>query len=403
MIFNHLHTFFSRYYDNGDFMSKRRYSRKQKYAVPYNGEEVHLHWANSDQYYIKTAEYFTDYSYRYGGVTVHFRMRNADVEKDNVKGDKRFFLPVTKEASFAGKAMEIVIPFQFRPLTEPEQTGYGSKNQQDAIIAEAVDKLPGQFKHDKALAALLAERRKTSDGKSVSFLEHHLRQYTRRNTSDFFIHKDLKGFLTRELDFYLKNEVLNLDELEAAGETRSEGWFQLMGVIKAIGGHVITFLAQIEDFQKRLFEKKKFVTETQYCITVGNVAEGFYADFDANDTQWAEWKELFHIDEEESNLFNSNAKGKKDKRVPFLKGHPTLVLDTKHFNADFVDRLLASFDDLDEMTDGLLIHGENFQALNLLMDKHRSKVNCVYIAPHTTLETTSSSTRITTSMLLGYQ
>jgi adenine-specific DNA-methyltransferase len=63
-IFNHLYTFFSRYYDEGDFMSLRRYSKRDKYAIPYNGEEVHLHWANSDQYYIKTGEH--DYSYKHG-------------------------------------------------------------------------------------------------------------------------------------------------------------------------------------------------------------------------------------------------------------------------------------------------------------------------------------------------
>jgi len=43
LIFNHLYAFFSRYYDSGDFMSKRRYSKKEKYAIPYNGEEVYLH------------------------------------------------------------------------------------------------------------------------------------------------------------------------------------------------------------------------------------------------------------------------------------------------------------------------------------------------------------------------
>jgi adenine-specific DNA-methyltransferase len=57
-IFNHLYSFFSRYYQDGDFISKRRYSKRQRYAIPYNGEEVHLHWANHDQYYVKTAEYF---------------------------------------------------------------------------------------------------------------------------------------------------------------------------------------------------------------------------------------------------------------------------------------------------------------------------------------------------------
>ena len=89
---------------------------------------------------------------------------------------------------------------------------------------------------------------------------------------------------------------------------------------------------------------------------------------------------LFHIDEEETNLFNAG-KSKKDKRIAFLKAHPTLVLDTKHFDQNFVDRLLGSFDDLDEMTDGLLVHGENFQALNLLLEKYREKIKCIYIDP----------------------
>lgn len=55
-VFNHLWAFFSRYYDNGDFLSTRRYSRREKYVIPYNGEEVFLHWANRDQYYIKTGD-----------------------------------------------------------------------------------------------------------------------------------------------------------------------------------------------------------------------------------------------------------------------------------------------------------------------------------------------------------
>ncbi|MDM7323790.1 MAG: hypothetical protein P3W93_002130, partial [Thermus sp.] len=44
-IYNHLYTFFSRYWQEGDFISKRRYSRKERYAIPYNGEEVYLYWA----------------------------------------------------------------------------------------------------------------------------------------------------------------------------------------------------------------------------------------------------------------------------------------------------------------------------------------------------------------------
>ena len=61
----------------------------------------------------------------------------------------------------------------------------------------------------------------------------------------------------------------------------------------------------------------------------------------------------------------------------FLESNPTLVLDTKHFTQHFTDRLVASYNDLDEMTDSLLIHSENFQALNLLLEKYREKIDCI--------------------------
>jgi len=381
-IFNHLYTFFSRYYQDGDFISKRRYSKRQKYAIPYNGEEVYLYWANHDQYYIKTTEHFTDYSWKDPhGVTVHFKLVQAHVEHNNVKGDKRFFLPRLEEIEWDEESKQLVIPFEYRPLTEQEAITYGKSKQQDEIIKEALEEIPKRLSPQKAaqaLAALKAERRKTADGKSVSFLEHHLRQYTRRNTSDFFIHKELKGFLTRELDFYLKNEVLNLDELKK--EADLEGRFQLMRIIKTIGERIIDFLAQIEDFQKMLWEKRKFITETQYCITVGTLDESFYPAIAECEAQWEEWKELFHIDEEEADLFTAGA-SERERRLAFLKAHPTLVLDTKHCDQDFVDRLLASFDDLDEMTDGLLVHSENWQALNLMLARYREQVKCIHIDP----------------------
>jgi adenine-specific DNA-methyltransferase len=382
-IYNHLVAFFSRYYQDGDFISKRRYSKRERYAIPYNGEEVYLYWANHDQYYVKTGEYFTDYIFTSHDVTVHFKLQAVDVEQNNVKGDKRFFLPRPAEIVWDEGARQLVIPFEYRPLTAQEDIAFGQKNQQETIIAKALAEIPKQLSPRKAalaLSALDAEKRQTADGRPVTCLEHHLRQYARRNTSDFFIHKDLKGFLTRELDFYLKNEVLNLDEMEGAGEGRAEGWFQTMRAIKAVGGRIVEFLDQIENFQKMLWEKRKFITETQYCITVGNIAEEFYPEIAACEAQWAEWKELFHIDEEHANLFTTG-KTKKEKRIAFLKAHPTLVLDTVHFDQSIVDRLLGSFDDLDEIDDGLLVHSENWQALCLLLEKYCNLVECVYIDP----------------------
>ena len=369
-IYNHLYAFFNRYYQDGDFISKRRYSRAQRYAIPYNGEEVYLHWANSDQYYIKTAEHFHDYDWKApNGVTVRFKLQAANVEQNNVKGEQRFFLPLVSETQWEEDSGEVVIPFEYRPLTPPEAMKHGNQRQQDKIIAATINDLStllGQL--PAALNTALTSQQSHNGNGPVSYLEHHLRQYTRRNTSDFFIHKDLKGFLSRELDFYLKNEVLSLDEMEHAGKEMAEGWFQILRLVKSVGNSIIDFLAQIEDFQKMLWEKRKFVTETHYCITLGNISVDFYPDIVNNDAQWEEWTEILGVD------------GNDRSEAP-LHMHPTLVVDTKHFEDEFTDRLLASFGDLDAMTDGLMVHGENWQAIRILDERYRQSVKCIYIDP----------------------
>ena len=380
-IFNHLYTFFSRYYQEGDFISKRRYSRRQKYAIPYNGEEVYLYWANHDQYYVKTAEHFQDYTFTTHGVRVHFKLTAADVEQNNVKGDRRFFLPLVQEMLWDEAAGELVIPVEYRPLTTEEEKTYGAGNQQDAILDQVKNDISERLaKTPRALQALAAKRAVNAKGESVSYLEYHLRQYTRRNTSDFFIHKDLKAFLSRELDFYLKNEVLNLDEMQTAGEELAEGWFQVVRVIKAIGMDIIDFLAQIEDFQKMLWEKRKFVTQCHYCITVGNIDEGFYPEIVTCPAQWEEWQALYHVHELPRDMFSGDLDTPAGQ-LAFLQAHPTLVLDTRHFEPAFVDRLLGSFEDLDGMTEGLLVHSENWQALSLLLEKYKEEIKCIYIDP----------------------
>ncbi len=61
-VYDYLFSFFRRYYSEGDFLAKRVY-KPGIYAIPYEGKEVMLHWANKDQYYIKTSEYLHDYAF----------------------------------------------------------------------------------------------------------------------------------------------------------------------------------------------------------------------------------------------------------------------------------------------------------------------------------------------------
>ena len=380
VVYNHLYTFFSRYYDNGDFIPRRRYSQTERYAVPYNGEEVYLHWANRDQYYVKSGEHFSDYRFKSNDITVIFDLRDVDVEKDNVKGAKRFFIPLSAKTTHKSETDEVCIPFEYRPLTDKEKKEYKGQKQQDKIIEAAEQEIIEHLGNNYNIQSELGHEK---DG--VTPLKKHLQIYTRRNTADFFIHKDLKQFLNRELDVYIKNEVMPLSSLIFQDTNFQDdilkrvNWIETSKLVHHIASKIIDFLAHIEEFQKRLWLKKKFVLSTNYCLTLDLVPEEFYPEIAENTAQLEEWKDLFAIDEIDGKLIGAACT--EPLSVDFLKENPNLVLDTCHFDSDFKDRLLANFGNLDKKTDGLLIHGENFQALNLLTKKYRESIKSIYIDP----------------------
>jgi adenine-specific DNA-methyltransferase len=403
-VYDHLFSFFRRYYSEGDFLAKRVY-KPGVYAIPYEGEEVTLHWANKDQYYIKTSEYLRDYAFRLrpedvkNSMRVHFRLvEAAEGEHGDTRAaegkDRVFILAapgesgrdfVVEEDGEQGK--ELVIRFEYRPATltdwpDDAREGKSRPPAQKDLIALAAQRALAVA--DASLAPWIAELGKPhilSSGEKADYarLEAHLRRYTARNTFDYFIHKDLGGFLRRELDFYIKNEVMHLDDVENESAPRVEQYLSKIKVIRRIAGKIIDFLAQLEDFQKRLWLKKKFVVETRWCIRVSCIPEAFYSEIAGNDAQREEWVKLFAIDEIKGDLM---APGYSvPLTAEFLKAHPTLVVDTRNFPADFTAQLLEAIGDIEARTDGVLVHSENFQALALMQARYREQVTCVYIDP----------------------
>ena len=137
------------------------------------------------------------------------------------------------------------------------------------------------------------------------------------------------------------------------------GWLETAQVIHRIATQIIDFLSHIEEFQKHLWLKKKFVLSTDYCLTLDRVPEKLYSEITQNPDQLEEWKHLFAIHEIDGDLVDSAYN--EPLSVAFLKENPNLVLDTRHFDEPFKDCLLAHFENIDDETDGLLIHSENFQ------------------------------------------
>ena len=373
-VFSHLITFFSRYYDGGDFLSKRRY-KDNTYAIPYNGEEVKLHWANSDQYYIKTSEYFRDYTFVLPTLhkKVHFVLKDASTEQNNNRAannmERRFalYVPVNDEPiveTTADGELNIYFTYELMPKATKQ------KDLLAAALEGIMPLVPTDFEE------MLTAKAPTKDNPNRTLLEKHLTDYTAKNSFDYFIHKDLGGFLHRELDFYIKNEVLHIDDLDAQ---LINSQLTIVRAIKQVGEKIIRMLAQLENFQKKLWLKKKFVVQSDYCITLDRLPEKLYPEIVANEAQRKEWVRLFAIDEIKGDLTTEGYS--EPLTVEFLKQNPFLVLDTAFFDVKFKQQLVKSMENIDEQTNGLLIKSENFQALTLLQEKYGRAISCIYIDP----------------------
>ena len=433
-VFNHLHAFFSRYYDRGDFMPRRFFGARPHYAVPtpprkstlptgfqeyvpYSGEETYFHWANKDQHYIKSGEAFRDYSFTVadilgGPARVRFGLTKASLPPGDTKGDRRYFFPQPTESTWDAASRTFTIAFHYRlpveaelkgapveengatgePSPEPAENGNGENGKtakpkkisgdklQEKLLTDAHDALTAACPEAglaDALRKVLNQEEVERDGKPpVTYLAKRMRHFARRQTSDYFVHKNLAGFLREELDFYVKDQVVHAADLEGD----FEGKRRMLRALRQLAGQIIAFLHQIEEVQRRLFEKRKFVLRTDYLCPVQKVPRAMWKEICANNRQLAEWVELYALGKDgagEDDLFAF--KGKLTES--FLENHPTLVVNTALFDAGFKWQLLESFDDIDAVLDGILVNADNFQALQLVHRKLATRVDACYNDP----------------------
>ncbi|WP_296404845.1 DNA methyltransferase [Psychrobacter sp.] len=390
-VYSHLYTFFSRYYDEGDFISQRRY-KGDTYAIPYAGEEVMLHWANKDQYYTKSGEMFSNYRIRFNSIgesdkTVLFRLLSADTAKDNQKDNdknRRFIIlskpkKITRIDEEGEEYEETVHPLELSSDGKEmtiwfEYAVMDSKANQDKLNVEAHNAILDSSTVSSQWAKLMTHPAPTEKNPNRDLLLKHLDTYTQKNTADYFIHKDLGKFLSNELDFYIKNEVMHLDDVvNSSSFVEIEKKLAMIKCLRKIGQKLIDFLASLENFQKKLWLKKKFVVSSHYCITLDRVDEDLYDEIASNPEQWQQWEDLGL--KVEGDFVSDWGK------AAYLKSHPYLMVDTSLFDTSFKAKLLNTINDLDEQTDGLIINSDNFQALNLLQRKYKQNIECIYIDP----------------------
>jgi adenine-specific DNA-methyltransferase len=434
-VYNHLLNFFELYYQNGDFGYNTRAASafRVPYEADYDGSDTLFHWKHKDSYYIKTGNGFHKVLFEIGSRWIEFRLSGSDdeaqtEERNNNKGSDtkhyrlidirkveefdrdgrarivwqvRFALAnaSTPKVELFSKLWEIVFgdekdltPYLHKkPAKGEEPPGKPLFND----LADDYDKTDGgsvkgvgqlRIKFEKYTEKLAKRQEFRGLGKNENErqeqlskdatvltlwkLDRNLNKFFIGNDSDYFIHKNLQSFLTQEKARFIKQIIFS--DIYALLNADEENTTTLIArAFNTVADTLIGFLSAIEDFQKGLFELKKKVVDTHYLISVGKIPVSFYGRIFACEAQIAEWREVFKVE------FPEAAQ---------LSEHPTLVVDTSLYHESdptFQDDLLTldEFGNLDQKIDGLLINSENWQALNLIQEKFREYIKCIYIDP----------------------
>jgi len=115
------------------------------------------------------------------------------------------------------KEKECSIQFEYRTFADEDSKEYKVKTKageekktgihQDELNSILENRILERVKEIE-VKAILSQKKEEK-----TILQKHLYKYTHKITSDFFIHKNLKSFLERELDYFIKTEVIDLKNL----------------------------------------------------------------------------------------------------------------------------------------------------------------------------------------------
>ncbi|MDQ7062183.1 MAG: DNA methyltransferase [Sulfurimonas sp.] len=187
-------------------------------------------------------------------------------------------------------------------------------------------------------------------------LSKAIHTYKKQREVDFFIHKDSANFLKEQFNLYMYSYLFNDDEI------KFNDWdidrLQQIKNIKEIIFETIELISKFEDELRAMWLKPKFVRGLNYIITLDKIDENLHNEIIKNKDLLNEWKEL------ELSLDN--------KYLP---------VDTQYLTSELKYKILSSFNNLDEITDGVLIKSDNFQALNTILPKYKGLIDLMYIDP----------------------
>ena len=344
-LFDKLYSFFSRYFtESGSIYFNSTPFHNNIYEKVYTDEkDVILFWKTQMLYYVKTDRIFRSMPVEFDGLKFYFDASQIENKKAN---EKR------------------ALYFEIKQVREDETVAFTVKYSERGT----------KTKSDEILKDLKKKNIKITE----ELLEKAFRVFEKQSEVDFFINKNANAFLQEQFKLWSYQYFW-----EGAKEWGADRVNQLQ-ILKDIAFKIIDFISQFEDELVKIWNKPKFVKNSNYVITLDRIADkpnGIaiiekILNHKNIEEQIKEWKELGIVE----NDFDKSKILENNLTKVLSKKYEHLPIDTKYFK-DLELEILSLFDDLDKSLDGWLIRSENYQALNTILPKFKEKVQTIYIDP----------------------
>ena len=341
-LFDKLYSFFSRYFtESGSIYFNSTPFHNNIYEKVYTDEkDVILFWKTQMLYYVKTDRIFRSLPVEFDGFKFYFDASKIENKKANEKRSLIFDLSNVREDG------TIVFGVQYSER--------GAKTKQDEIL-----------KAIKRKGIAITEEQ----------LERAFKVFEKQSEIDFFINKNAKAFLQEQFKLWSYQYFW-----EGAKEWSADRVNQLQ-ILKDIAFKIIDFISQFEDELVKIWNKPKFVKNSNYVVTLDRLnnielVKKILKHKGINE-QIKEWQELSIVDEN----FKKEEVIEKDLTGEHLsQKYQHLPIDTKYFK-DLELEILSQFEDLDKSLDGWLIKSENYQAMTTILPKFKELGQTIYIDP----------------------
>ncbi len=341
-LFDKLYSFFSRYFtESGSIYFNSTPFHNNIYEKVYTDEkDVILFWKTQMLYYVKTDRIFRSLPVEFDGFKFYFDASKIENKKANEKRSLVFELNKVNDDG------TIVFDVHYSER--------GTKTKEDEIL-KAIKK--------KGIA--ITEEQ----------LERAFRVFEKQSEVDFFINKNAKAFLQEQFKLWSYQYFW-----EGAKEWSADRVNQLQ-ILKDIAFKIIDFISQFEDELVKIWNKPKFVKNSNYVVTLDRLnnielVKKILKHKGINE-QIKEWQELSIVDEN----FKKEEVIEKDLTGEHLsQKYQHLPIDTKYFK-DLELEILSQFEDLDKSLDGWLIKSENYQAMTTILPKFKELGQTIYIDP----------------------